>query len=106
MQHSRHYPANDFDAMEHEARKRAGRKLGWCIHAAVYLLVNLGLMSVSLHQGKHWAVYPALFWGIGLLAHGASVWLRPARGAFWNRMVQRERDALLREQGNDVSTPH
>ena len=106
MQRSQHYPANDFDAMEYEARKRAGRKLGRCIHAAVYLLVNLGLMSVSLHHGKHWAVFPALFWGMGLLAHGASVWLRTARGAFWNRMVQRERDALLRERGNDASTPH
>ena len=30
------------DALRQQARRRAGMKLGWYIHAAVYAAVNLG----------------------------------------------------------------
>lgn len=63
------------DVLRQQARRRAGMKLGWYIHAAVYAAVNLGLMALALGQGRHWAVYPALGWGLGLLIHGAVVWL-------------------------------
>ena len=35
------------------------------IHASVYVLVNLGLAALSLSQGRHWAIFPALGWGLG-----------------------------------------
>ena len=47
---------HDDDALERMARRRAGAKMGWMIHASVYVLVNLGLAALSLSQGRHWAI--------------------------------------------------
>lgn len=80
------------------ARRRAGAKMGWTIHASVYLLVNLGLAALSLYQGRHWAVFPALGWGLGLAIHGAVVWLALPGNGWHARMVERERQALQSRQ--------
>ena len=53
-----HYIHPTQDPMERLARKRAGAKLGWYMHAGVYLLVNLLLITLSAASGRHWAVYP------------------------------------------------
>nr|WP_315463452.1 2TM domain-containing protein [uncultured Rhodoferax sp.] len=76
------------------ARKRAGAKMGWYIHAMVYVLVNTGLAALSALQDHQWAVFPALGWGLGLAIHGAVVFLRPARSGFYSTLVQRERERL------------
>ena len=79
------------------ARRRAGAKLGWCIHASVYLCVNLALMALAGQQGRHWAIYPAVFWGLGLLMHGAAVWLRSPGNPWWQRQVERELQKLRQQ---------
>jgi hypothetical protein len=76
------------------ALRRAKAKLGWFVHAAIYALVNLGLIALSLANGRSWAIYPLLGWGVGLLAHGLSVWMLPPGGALLGRMVERERARL------------
>lgn len=76
------------------ARRRAKAKLGWYGHAAIYLIVNLGLVTLSLANGRHWAVFPLLGWGVGLLFHGLSVWLFQPGSDLMNRMVARERAKL------------
>lgn len=86
------------DAIDQLARRRARAKLGWWRHAAIYLAVNLGLMLLSWHQGRHWAVYPALGWGLGLLLHGLSVFWMQHGSAPFERMVARERAQLLARQ--------
>jgi len=63
------------------ALRRAKAKLGWFVHAAIYALVNLGLIALSLANGRSWAIYPLLGWGVGLLAHGLSVWMLPPGGS-------------------------
>ena len=40
--------------LERLARKRAGAKLGWYIHASVYIAVNLLLAALSAASGRHW----------------------------------------------------
>lgn len=91
---SRRYPLSN-DPIENLARRRAGAKLGWLIHATVYVLVNLLLVSLSLSSGRHWAVFPAAGWGIGLLVHGMVVYFI-AGGSNWHeRMVQSERDRIV-----------
>ncbi|CAB5723611.1 Uncharacterised protein [Delftia tsuruhatensis] len=85
---------NDHDTLERLARRRAGAKLGWYIHASIYALVNLGLAALSLYQGRHWAIFPALSWGLGLAIHGAVVWLALPGNAWRRRLVERERRAL------------
>lgn len=83
------------DPIERLARRRAGAKLGWYLHATVYLLVNLLLIMLSAAAGKHWAVFPLVGWGIGLAAHGAAVFLLGRGRALRERMVQAERERLL-----------
>lgn len=80
--------------LERLARKRAGAKLGWYIHASVYLLVNLLLVSLSLSSGRHWAVFPLLGWGLGLAVHGAVVFLATGGAGLHERLVQQERERL------------
>lgn len=80
--------------VERLARRRAGAKMGWYIHAFVYVLVNLGLVTLSAANGHSWAVYPLMGWGLGLLVHGAVVWLLAPGGGLYDRLLERERRAL------------
>ena len=50
---------------------------------------------LSAAAGKHWAVFPLVGWGIGLLAHGAAVFLLGRGSALRERMVHAERERLL-----------
>ena len=83
------------------ARRRAGAKLGWYIHAAVYVAVNLAMFASSRYGfgTRPWSVFPLLGWGVGVALHGISVFLL-GKGSPWReRMVERERERLRREQG-------
>ncbi len=93
------HPLPPGDALEALARKRAGAKLGWFLHALVYAAVITGLTLLSLHQGRGWAIFPAAGWGAGLLIHCLAVWLVPPGGSLWQRLLERERAALQRRQG-------
>lgn len=80
--------------VERLARRRAGAKLGWFIHAAVFSCVNALLMTISLANGKPWALFPLMGWGLGLAIHGAVVWLGSPGSALHERLLQSERKAL------------
>jgi hypothetical protein len=87
--------ANHSDSpLEQLARRRAGAKMGWYIHASVYIAVNLLLATLSAMSGRHWAVFPAFGWGIGLAVHGIVVFIVTGGGGLHQRLVQRERDGL------------
>ena len=81
--------------IERLARKRAGAKLSWYIHASVYIIVNLLLAVLSAMSDRHWAVFPAFGWGIGLAVHGAAVFLATGGGGLHERLVQQERKRLM-----------
>jgi hypothetical protein len=80
--------------LEQLARRRAGAKMGWFIHAAIYVAVNAGLSVLSLASGRHWAIFPALGWGLGLAIHGAMVWFAGPGSALRESLVQAERQRL------------
>jgi len=90
------------DELDRLARKRAGAKLGWYFHAAVYVIVNLFVFAMSQYAfgNRSWSIFPLLGWGLGLALHGASVWLIGAGGDLRERMVQKERGRLQRQQDN------
>jgi hypothetical protein len=50
-------------------------RVGWRIHAALYVLVNSALALVNLLAlpGDVWFLYPLLGWGIGLALHHRQV---------------------------------
>jgi hypothetical protein len=68
--------------------------MGWYIHATVYIVVNLMLMGISLVSGRHWAIFPAFGWGIGLAAHALVVFFATGGAGLHDRLVQRERARL------------
>ncbi len=87
------------EEIERLARHRAARKMGWYVHAFIYIVVNIGLALLSAFSGRHWALFPALGWGLGLLVHGLVVFVAPPGGGLREGLVQREREQLQREQG-------
>lgn len=90
-----------YDEIERLARKRAGAKMGWYAHLAVYLVFNLYFLVASdLGFGhRHWTPFPMAGWGLGLALHGVSVFILGKGSGLRERMVQRERERLLRERG-------
>ena len=80
------HPAEPTDPLDRLARKRAGAKLDWYLHATLYVLVNVVLALLSSAHGKHWA--------IGLAAHGLAVFVLGSGSHLRERMVQVERERL------------
>jgi hypothetical protein len=87
------------DPLERTARRRAAAKMGWYIHASVYVAVNAMLALISTLDGRHWAVYPALGWGLGLAIHGAVVYFVTGGGGLYQRLIQQERERLSLQRG-------
>jgi hypothetical protein len=87
------------EEIESLAQKRASAKLGWYMHAAVYVAVN-GFLLLSAYFGmrdRPWNPYPAMGWGLGLALHFVSVFVLGKGSGFRQQMVQRERERLQRE---------
>jgi hypothetical protein len=78
------------DRAARQARRIAGRKLGFLIHLTVFVLVNLFLLVVNLSSGTHalWVKWPALGWGLGLAIHGVLAY--GAFGRLFALLVDRE----------------
>jgi hypothetical protein len=88
------------EEIERIAHKRVRAKMGWYMHAAVYVLVN-GLLFAASHFGLRahaWSIYPAVGWGVGLALHGLSVFLLGTGGSLHEDMLRRERERLQRRQ--------
>ena len=80
--------------LEALARKRASAKLGWYIHALVFILVNLLLATLSYSSGRHWAIFPFLGWGVGLAVHGAVVFFITGGSGLHEKLLQQERERI------------
>lgn len=82
------------------ARKRAGAKLGWYIHFAIYLVVNAALFLGSSQMFGHgrYSLGPVLGWGIGVVFHGIAVFMLGKGSNLRENMVARERERLERQQ--------
>jgi hypothetical protein len=87
------------EEIERIAQRRAGAKLGWYLHAAIYILVNLLLFALSDQGFGHraWSVKPLLGWGVGLALHGIAVFMLGGSNGLRERLVQQERERLQRE---------
>ncbi len=84
--------------LEALARRRVARKMGFYLHATVYLLVNLGLVAIDLLTGRpHGSHFPMLGWGLGLAIHGIVTFAGSYGDGLSRRMFQRELESLRRQ---------
>lgn len=80
------YPSENYnsDPRYNLAYKRVKRIKGFYVHALVYVLINLFIIASSYKENLFggriflsWQTFSTpLFWGIGLFAHGMSVFSR------------------------------
>ncbi len=76
-----------------EARKRVEELKGFYQHLFVYVLVNAFLIVVNVltAPGSWWFYWPLFGWGIGIVAHGASIFFGGGPwGKAWEQRKIRE----------------
>ena len=75
------------------ARRQVQRLRGFYAHLAIYLAVNAGLLVINLYTapGRLWVMGPLAGWGLGVVIHGASVFLGGRfLGSEWEQRKVRE----------------
>jgi fatty acid desaturase len=67
------------DEQRQQAIRRIQAKRGFWAHFAIYLAVIALLVVIWAVTSRtyFWPVWPMLGWGIGVVAHGVSVYVRP-----------------------------
>ena len=87
-------------SLEARARSRVRRKMGFFIHAFIYVMVNLGLYALNQATGEpRWHQWPLMGWGLGLAIHGIVTFLSLQTEGLRQGMVQREMEHLRRTGG-------
>lgn len=91
-------PDSPEDELLRRARKRVDMKMGFYVHAMVFVLVNLGLFAVStVTGGQRWSHFPLWGWGLGLCIHGIVTFLS-LRGDGMRERMMAEEVARLRQR--------
>lgn len=81
------------------ARRRVRRLKEFYVHVAIYAVVigGIALLNWFVSPNFWWVVFPAIGWGIGLLAHAVSVFFEDsALGSAWEE--RKTREIVEREQ--------
>ena len=88
--------------LRQEARKRAQAKLSFFGHLAIYLVVNIVLLMVNLLASPEtlWFYWAALGWGVGVVAHGATVYATVVGQKILGRLELGEMDRLRKAAGS------
>ncbi len=63
------------------AKKRVEAKMGFYMHLAVYIGVNILLIIINLITSPQhlWFIWPIFGWGIGVFFHGMSIFVFSGR---------------------------
>jgi hypothetical protein len=85
------------DQME-QARKRVQAKLGFLKHFLIYIVVIAFLAAVNnlTYGGYQWWPWPALGWGIGVVANFLSAWVFVGGGRLEETLMRQEMDRMDR----------
>ncbi len=79
------------EPIQQRALRRVKLKMGFLIHASVFVLVNLGLAAIDLATGGHrWHLWPLAGWGLGLAIHGILTFASLQGEGLHERMLERE----------------
>jgi hypothetical protein len=86
--------SND-DELRKKAAKRAEEKIGFYIHFAIYIMVNIMLWSIWWINGGTgtypWPIWATIGWGIGITAHLIGTY---ASSGFQDRLTEKEYEKL------------
>lgn len=79
-----------------EAKERVEKKIGFMIHAGIYVVVNAGLITLNLTRApeKHWFIWPLAGWGIGLVIHAFKVFGSGKAADLKEKMIEKEQARL------------
>ena len=93
---------DDSKAYEY-ARKRAKSKIDFYNHVMVYVVVNAFLFAINWFTSPeyYWAFWPLAGWGVGLVLHGATVYLRTDDPELLDQLTEHE---LEREKAREQET--
>ena len=92
---SRHNRTAFDDSLEARAHRRVRRKMGFLIHAFVFVVVNIGLYAINAMTGEpRWSHFPLLGWGLGLAIHGIVTFISLQGEGIRRDMVAREVERL------------
>ncbi|MFA1820925.1 2TM domain-containing protein [Virgibacillus oceani] len=74
------------------ARKRVENLKAFYIHLTMYMIINtmLLLMNIVTNPSELWFYYPLIGWGVGLAAHGLSVFSSGFFGQEWEERKIKE----------------
>ena len=77
--------------LRREAKEIAKKKYGFYIHLAVYIIVNILLVSIWYFTGKGfpWFIFPLVGWGIAVLIHFLTTFVFTER-KYLDRMAEKE----------------
>ncbi|MBC7996284.1 MAG: 2TM domain-containing protein [Rhizobacter sp.] len=86
------------DSIEARATRRVRKKLGFYIHALVFVLVNLGLFIAGELTGRHRG--PVFIWGwaLGLAIHGLFTFVSLQGEGVRERMIREEIERMKRDK--------
>ena len=83
------------NALQTLARRRVKMKMGFFIHALVFTLVNLGLLTLSAITGGERGLHMPLWgWAFGLAIHGTVVFTKLHTQGLRERLIAREVERL------------
>jgi len=84
-----------------KAKKRVEAKIGFYIHLAVYVGVNILLIIINLLTSTQelWFKWPLIGWGIGVFLHALGVFAFTERSSIKERMIEKEmeKEALKKQ---------
>ena len=76
------------------ARRRVEARIGFYIHLAVYIGVNILLIIINLLTSPRnlWFIWPLMGWGIGIFFHGMATFIFSGRKfkEIKDRMIEKE----------------
>ncbi len=83
------------------ARKRVEELKGFYGHVIAYIIVIVFLAIVNLLTTPTfwWFLFVAFFWGIGLVAHGSSVFMK--RGVFSKEWEEKKIKEYMEKEGKE-----
>lgn len=80
------------DESYERARKKVEELKGFYGHLTAFIVVNLFLAAINYFTtpGFWWFLFVTFFWGIGLIAHGLSVFMKQGLTKNWEERKIKE----------------